>query len=408
MIKNSLCTVDEAINDIRLGKMLIVVDDENRENEGDLIFAADKVTPEHINFMATHARGLICMPITADRARKLDLEPMVENNTCKHGTAFTVSVDAKANTTTGISAFDRYETVKAIVDPTTVPTDFDRPGHIFPLIADAGGVLARPGHTEAVVDLAQLAGLSPAGVCCEILNADGSMARMADLEIIARDHGIKMISIKQLVDYRKETETLVERVETTRFPTQYGEFTLYVYRTANGGNNPVALVKGDVAGGKDVLTRVHSSCLTGDVLGSLRCDCGLQLQRAMTAISEAGNGVLLYLLQEGRGIGLANKIRAYALQDQGLDTVEANERLGFPADMRDYGVAARILEDLRVEGVRLMTNNPRKVAALQHLGVDVIERVPIQVEANENNMKYLATKKEKLGHLLEEPDKACG
>jgi 3,4-dihydroxy 2-butanone 4-phosphate synthase/GTP cyclohydrolase II len=393
-------TIDEAIEDIRAGKIVIVVDDEDRENEGDFIMAAEKVTPESVNFMAKYGRGLICVAITEGRARELEFEPMVEFNTTRHGTAFLVSVDYLKGTTTGISAFDRAATIKAIVDPNTKPSDFAKPGHIFPLQAVEGGVLRRAGHTEAAVDLARLAGLYPAGVLCEIMNDDGTMARVPDLFKIAKKFGLKIITIKDLISYRLKREKLVRKITTTKLPTKYGFFELHLYESLTDGKVHVALVKGKIDDGELVLVRVHSECLTGDVFGSFRCDCGEQLHSAMKMIEREGKGVLLYMRQEGRGIGLVNKIKAYRLQDEGKDTVEANEMLGFKPDLRDYGIGAQILVDLGVRKMRLLTNNPKKIVGLAGYGLEVVERVPIEIEPNEVNINYLRTKRDKLGHLI--------
>jgi 3,4-dihydroxy 2-butanone 4-phosphate synthase/GTP cyclohydrolase II len=394
-------TVREAIDAIRRGDKVIVVDDEERENEGDLIMAAEKITPEAINFFTKHARGLICVPMTGHRLDELGLGPMVQDNTAKMSTAFTVSVDAVHGTTTGISAHDRARTIQVLIDPATHPEDLERPGHIFPLRSRDGGVLRRAGHTEAAVDLAQLAGLYPAGVLCEVMSDDGSMARVPELAQLARDFGIVMITIKDLIEYRRAHERLVERLVETRLPTRYGEFSLILYEEAIEHFHHVALVKGDVKVDAPVLVRVHSQCLTGDVFGSLRCDCGDQMERALAVIEREGRGVFLYMRQEGRGIGLANKLRAYKLQDQGLDTVEANHKLGFESDLRDYGIGAQILADLGLRSIRLLTNNPKKVVGLEAHGLRIVERVPLVVSANPRNRSYLATKKKKLGHLLD-------
>jgi len=393
--------VEEALGEIRRGRMVIVVDDESRENEGDLIMAAEKVTPEAINFISREARGLICVPMTGERLDSLDLHPMVGRNTSKMGTAFAVSVDAVKGTTTGISAHDRATTILALVDPGTRPDDLARPGHVFPLRASAGGVLRRAGHTEAAVDLARLAGLTPAGVLCEIIGDDGTMARMPELREMGDRYGLTVVTVRGLIEYRQRTETLVRRVVETSLPTRYGDFRLFLYENDVDDSHHVALVKGEPGPEDDVLVRVHSECLTGDVFGSRRCDCGEQVAEALTAIEREGLGVFVYMRQEGRGIGLLNKLRAYELQDRGRDTVEANEELGFPADLRDYGVGAQILRDIGVRRLRLLTNNPRKIVGLRGHGLEIVERVPIQMTPGERNLDYLVTKKEKLGHLLE-------
>ncbi|HXV15029.1 MAG TPA: bifunctional 3,4-dihydroxy-2-butanone-4-phosphate synthase/GTP cyclohydrolase II [Candidatus Krumholzibacteria bacterium] len=400
--------IERAIEVIRSGGIVIVVDDADRENEGDMILAAERATAEKINFLARYARGLICAPLMPERAEALRLLPMVPDNTCKLGTAFTVSVDLVGGTTTGISAHDRAATIRALVDPSTRPEDFARPGHVFPLVAKPGGVLRRAGHTEAAVDLARMAGLAPVGVLCEVLDDDGSMARLPRLQEIATELDLEMVTIADLIAYRRRNERLVERIESIRFPTEYGEFTLHLYRSLASGHNHIALVKGTIQRDQPALVRVHSQCFTGDVFGSLRCDCGQQLHQAMAKIEEAGSGVLLYMNQEGRGIGLENKIRAYALQDAGHDTVEANEALGFPADLRDYGVGAQILGDLGVGKILLLTNNPKKVVGLSAHGLEVVDRVPIEILANEVNRGYLAAKRDKLGHLLSQTLAAAG
>jgi len=392
--------IDEAIEDIKAGKMVIVVDDENRENEGDIIIAGEKVSYESINFMAKYARGLTCVPMTRERADQLHLPQMVNRNTDSHGTAFTVSVDAAEGTTTGISVADRVKTITDLVDESKGPWDFKRPGHLFPLVAKDGGVLARPGHTEAAVDLARLAGLKPVGVICEILKDDGTMARLMDLKEFAKEHDLKIVSIEELIKYRKEHDVLMEVYATATMPTIAGNFEIVAFDNKLDGKEHIALIKGDIKGKEDVLIRIHSECFTGDILGSMRCDCGLQLKEAMKKIDEEGAGIILYLRQEGRGIGLINKIKAYALQDKGLDTVEANEQLGFEADLRDYAVASQMLKALEVKSVRVMTNNLRKVNGLEKYGVKVNKRKGIEVDSNENNLRYLKTKKTKLGHIL--------
>jgi 3,4-dihydroxy 2-butanone 4-phosphate synthase/GTP cyclohydrolase II len=395
-----LARVEDAIADIRQGKCVIIVDDENRENEGDIACAADLVTPDIVNFMAREARGLICMPIVGERLDQLAIPLMVQDNTSKNCTAFTISIEAKAGVATGISARDRAVTIKTALDPTTTPSDLARPGHVFPIRAREGGVLARAGHTEAIVDMARLAGLYPAGVICEIMNEDGTMARMPELEKVAETHGLKIVAIRDLIGYRTKHETLVHRVAQVRLPTKYGEFLAIAYRSAVDPNEHVALVKGDVTNGDPVLVRVHSECLTGDVFGSRRCDCGEQIGLAMEMINQEGRGVLLYMRQEGRGIGFHNKLRAYELQDQGMDTVEANLALGFPADLRDYGVGAQILVDIGLHKIRLLTNNPRKVVGLESYGIEIVDTIPVVVVANPHNARYLKTKQVKLGHQL--------
>ncbi|PZC45460.1 MAG: 3,4-dihydroxy 2-butanone 4-phosphate synthase / GTP cyclohydrolase II [Chloroflexi bacterium] len=400
----ALATVEEVIEDMRWGKFAIIVDDEGRENEGDLAIAGQWATPEAINFMATHGRGLICISLTGERLEELRLPMMVDKNTATFGTAFTVSVDIIEGATTGISAYDRAATIRAMVDPSTQPEDLARPGHIFPLRYQEGGVLVRAGQTEAVVDLCNLAGLAPAGVICEIMDEDGSMARMARLEAFSERHDIKIISVAQIIAYRLAHETLIERVAEARLPTEYGEFTAVAYKSKVDPDQHVALVKGDVAGEEPVLVRVHSECLTGDTFGSIRCDCGEQMRLAMKAIQESERGVFLYMRQEGRGIGLHNKIRAYALQDNGMDTVEANESLGFAPDLRHYGVGAQILLDLGVKNFRFLTNNPRKVIGLEGYGLTMVERVPIVAKEHEENRRYMETKRVKLGHLLDVAD----
>ncbi|MBM3118235.1 MAG: bifunctional 3,4-dihydroxy-2-butanone-4-phosphate synthase/GTP cyclohydrolase II [Chloroflexi bacterium] len=394
-------TIPEAIEDIKAGKFLIIVDDENRENEGDLAIAAEKVTPEAINFMAKHARGLICLPIIGHRLDELRVPLMVQENTAKFCTAFAISIEAKHKTSSGISAYDRAATVKAVLDPTTQPEDLARPGHMFPIRAREGGVLVRAGHTEAIVDLANLAGLYPAGVICEIMNEDGTMARLPQLEVIASKFGIRIVSIADLIAYRRHHEKLVERVAEAKMPTKYGEFAVIAYRSKVDPDEQVALIRGDISGDEPVLVRVHSECLTGDVFGSLRCDCGGQIALAMEKIAAEGRGVFLYMRQEGRGIGFHNKLRAYALQDQGLDTVEANIALGFDADLRDYGIGAQILADLGLHKIRLLTNNPRKVIGLESYGLQIVETVVLRTPPTPYNLEYLKTKQKKLGHLLE-------
>ena len=415
--------IEDAIEDIRQGKMLVVVDDEDRENEGDLIVAADKTTPETINFMATYAKGLICTPMEGERLDALDIAPMVANNTDNHETAFTVSVDA-VTTDTGISAFERCQTVRLLIDPSAKPSSFRRPGHVFPLRAVPGGVLRRAGHTEATVDLARLAGLYPAGLCCEIMAEDGHMMRTPQLLEFAKAHDLKIITVRELIAYRKRTETFIRQISDVDFPSKYGHFRIKAYEsTLDGkchlpskyghfrikayestldGKCHLAIVKGDVRGKKNVMVRVHSECLTGDALGSMRCDCGEQLEVAMRRVEAEGTGVVLYMRQEGRGIGLANKMRAYALQDQGKDTVEANALLGFAPDLRDYGIGAQILADLGLTSIRLLTNNPAKRAGLEGYGLSIVERLPLEIHSNPYNHHYLEVKKNKMGHILEE------
>jgi 3,4-dihydroxy 2-butanone 4-phosphate synthase/GTP cyclohydrolase II len=397
-----LDSIESAIYDLMLGKVIIVVDDENRENEGDMVALADKATPDVINFMITEARGLVCVPITEERAEELDLPPMVSHNTDYHGTNFTVSVD-HVDTTTGISAYERSLTIRSLINPTTKPADLRRPGHIFPLIAKKGGVLRRAGHTEAAVDLARMCGSYPAAVICEVIKEDGTMARLPDLAEFARKHDMKLISIKDLIQYRNEKERLVERVVEIKLPTDFGTFTAIGYTNMVDDKEHVALVKGKIDPEVPTLVRVHSECLTGDVFHSHRCDCGPQLAAALRQIDEAGSGVLVYLRQEGRGIGLINKLKAYKLQEQGFDTVEANIQLGFPPDLRDYGIGAQILRDIGVRQMRLLTNNPKKIVALDGYGLHVVERVPLQVEYNKDNTGYMRTKVEKMGHLLNLP-----
>jgi len=392
--------VEDAVAAIRRGQMVIVVDDEDRENEGDLTMAAEKVTPEAINFMAKHGRGLVCLPMTGERLDELDIPLMVEKNSTRFETAFCVAIEAKRGTSTGISAADRSATVRAAINPKTKPADLARPGHIFPLRARDGGVLVRAGQTEAAVDLARIAGLTPAGVICEIMNDDGTMARVPALTKFAKRHSLLMITIADLIRYRMRTEGLVTKVAEADLPTEHGAFRIHGFESMIDKETHLALVCGDIGKGDDVLVRVHSKCLTGDVFHSARCDCGLQLEAALQQIARAGRGVLLYLNQEGRGIGLANKLRAYALQDQGLDTVEANERLGFKADQRDYGIGAQILRSLGVRSMRLLTNNPRKFVGLQGYGLSIAETIPLEIPASDNTRRYLKTKKDKLGHQL--------
>ncbi len=394
--------VETAVEAVRAGRLIIIVDDEDRENEGDLMVAADKATPEIINFMARHGRGLVCLPLTRERLEELQLPLMVSENTARFQTAFTVSIDAKAGVTTGISAPDRARTVLAAIDPRTKPEDLARPGHVFPLQAVEGGVLSRAGQTEAAVDLARLAGLTPAGVICEVMNEDGTMARRPELEEISRRFDIPILTVAELIRYRMRHETLVRKLEETDLPTSRGHFRIHIYEDLIRGDHHVALVKGDVAGGEPVLVRAHSQCLTGDTFGSVRCDCGEQLRLSMEMIEKEGRGVVLYILNhEGRGIGLVNKIRAYAMQDQGADTVEANRRLGFKPDQRDYGIGAQVLVAIGVRRLRLITNNPRKFVGLTGYGLEIVERVPLEIPPNACNLRYLKTKKEKMGHILD-------
>jgi 3,4-dihydroxy 2-butanone 4-phosphate synthase/GTP cyclohydrolase II len=393
--------VEKAIEAIKSGKMIIVVDDEDRENEGDLIMGAQFITPDKVNFLTKYGRGLICVPMPSERIQKLQLEPMVQVNTALHGTRFTVSVDAVRGTTTGISAMDRAITIRALVDLKTTPEDLGRPGHIFPIEAMAGGVLTRAGHTEASIDLCRLAGLESCGVLCEILDDDGSMARTERLKKLAAEFDLPIVSVEELIRYRVSKEKMVERVTSVQFPTHHGTFTLHLYRSSVDDHHHLALEKGNVRARENVLVRVHSSCLTGDVFGSCRCDCGEQLAKAMELIDKEGLGVVLYMRQEGRGIGLANKILAYKLQDQGRDTVEANNELGFPADLRDYGIGAQILVDLGLSTIRLITNNPKKIVGLEGYNLKVTDRVPLQITPNQYNAHYLETKRDKLGHILD-------
>lgn len=401
MEKYKFNTIEEAIEDIAKGKMIILVDDEDRENEGDLCMAAEKVTPEAINFMAKYGRGLICLSLTPQRVEELKLPMMVEDNTSSFGTAFTVSIEAKKGVTTGISAHDRAHTILTAINPQTKPEDLARPGHVFPLRAKPGGVLQRAGQTEGSVDLARLAGLYPAGVICEIMNDDGTMARVPQLIEFSKRHNLKIVTIKDLIQYRMRTERFVRRIATVQMPTDYGDFIAIAFANDVDPNIHIALVKGEIKPEDSVLVRVHSECLTGDVFGSKRCDCGDQLHRAMEMISKEGKGIILYMRQEGRGIGIANKLRAYELQDKGLDTVEANVQLGFKPDLRDYGIGAQILVDLGVRRIRLMTNNPKKIIGLEGYGLKIVERVPIESKPHSKNIVYLKTKKKKLGHLLE-------
>ncbi len=395
-----LNTIPEALHDIKKGKIIIVVDSEDRENEGDLIMAAEKTTPDTINFMAKYGRGLICIPMEDNRLNKLNLHPMVRNNDDHYHTDFTVSVDAKKGISTGISAYDRAHTIKVLINTRTTEKDLAKPGHIFPLRAKTGGVLERAGHTEASLDLAKLAKLYPAGVICEILNEDGTMARLPQLIEFAKKHALKIISIAELIEYRRKNEKLIEKVSDAHLPTQYGLFTIIAYKNKMDQNVHVALIKGGINKEEPILVRVHSECLTGDVFTSLKCDCGDQIHKAMQMIEKEGKGIIVYMRQEGRGIGIENKIKAYKFQEQGMDTVEANCALGFPADLRDYGIGAQILVDLGVKKIRLLTNNPKKVIGISGYGLEIVERVPIEIKPNKINKKYLETKKKKMGHLL--------
>jgi len=410
VLENSaFSTIDEAVEEIKSGRMVIVVDDADRENEGDFIMAAEKATPEALNFMVTHGRGIVCMPVTRERLEELRIPLMVSKNNESHGTAFAVSIDIKDRTTTGTSAYDRATTVRAISDPALSHDDIRMPGHVFPLMAQEGGVLKRAGHTEATVDLARLAGLYPAGVLCEVLHPDGTMARLPELVRVAREHGLRIISIADLIEHRRRREKLVRRVAEATIPTEQGEFRAYAYESLIDGAEHVALVLGDIVDGQRILVRVHSECLTGDVFGSLRCDCGDQLHSAIARVGEEGRGVVLYVRgHEGRAIGLTHKLRAYRLQEQGLDTVEANVELGFPPDPRDYGIGAQILADLGVHSMRLLTNNPAKRAGLEGYGLSIVERVPLETRPTPENIEYLRTKREKLGHLLENLDEPVG
>lgn len=398
--KFKLDSIESAIKDYKAGKVVIVVDDEDRENEGDMIFSAEKCTPEIVNFVRMNAGGLMCVPMEEERLKELELDMMTSVNTALHETAFTVSVDYKFGTTTGISAADRDKTIKALIDSKTKPSDLGRPGHIFPLKSTPGGVLRRAGHTEAVVDLAKLAGHYPAGVLCEVMKDNGEMARLPELMKLAKKFNIKLISIKDLIEYRLQRENLVNKIVETRLPTRFGDFKIHLYKSEVDSKEHIALVKGKINPDEAVLVRVHSECLTGDIFGSLKCDCRDQLAQSMTTIEKEGTGVVLYMRQEGRGIGLLNKLKAYELQEKGKDTVEANLELGFKADLRDYGIGAQILRDLGVRKIKLLTNNPKKVIGLKGYGLDIVERVPIEMPSNPENKNYLATKRDKLGHLI--------
>ncbi len=398
--KKVFTSVESAVKDIKTGKMVIVVDDPGRENEGDLVCAAEKTTPDMINFMTKYARGLICVPMKNERLEQLEIENMVEKPTEKKGCSFTVSVDYRIGTTTGISAYDRAMTVKKLIDPKAKAEDFARPGHIFPLRYKEGGVLVRTGHTEAAVDLMELSGIYPAGVICEIMNEDGTMARMPDLIKFAKKHKLKIVTIEELINYRRQTEKLIKEIVSVELPTKHGDFQLTLFEDTVTKDTHLAIIKGDVKGKKDVLVRVHSSCETGDIFHSLRCDCGDQLETALKAIEKAGRGVVLYMHQEGRGIGLANKLKAYHLQEHGMDTVEANVALGFAPDLRDYGIGAQILSELGMKSIRLMTNNPRKIVGLEGYGLNIAKRVPVEINPTKSNKRYLKTKKDKMGHIL--------
>ena len=396
-----LCSVEEALEEFRAGKFVIVVDDENRENEGDLVMPAEMVTSDAVNFAVTQARGLLCMPVLGERLDELNIPLMIEKNaSLKNKTAFTVSIDYNKGTTTGISAHDRAATIKALIDPETMPDEMTRPGHLFPLRYHPGGVLARPGHTEAIVDLCEMASMYPSGIVCEIMNDDGSMSRMDNLEVFAEKWGLKILSIAQIIAHRRRNDKLIERVAEARLPTKYGEFKAIAYRSAVDADEHLALTIGEWQPGDSVLVRIHSECMTGDVFGSLRCDCGEQVEMALTTLAAEGVGIFLYMRQEGRGIGLHNKIKAYSLQESGMDTVEANHTLGFEADMRHYDIGGQILKDLGVTRLRLLTNNPRKVVGISGFGIEIVERVPVEVSVNDENREYMLTKKLRMGHIL--------